>query len=482
MHESLWRAEGRRESFPPLRGQFKTEALVIGAGIVGLCCATLLHEQGVEVTVIDGSEVADGVTGHTTAKLSSLHGLTYAALVSTFDVDTARAYGEANEWGLRWIAERGIECALRRKPNYTYAASSDDRADIEAEADAARAAGLPAEFVEDVPLPYPTAGAVRFDDQAEFHPVDFAYGLARELPRIHEHTHAVALREGQVDTNRGTIAAEHVVVATHFPFPDRALLFARMHPERSYCVAAPLHGPPPDGMFISASQPTRSIRTHDGHLIVGGEGHKVGQGRGPTEARYETLERFAQAHFDVGETAYRWSAQDNMPADGLPFIGRLTPRSRTAWTATGFRKWGLAFAPAAARIVADGIAGRDNSWADTFNPNRVNLTASATDLVKENANVGFHFFADRLTRRAADAPADLAPGEGRVVSHHGRQVAVSRDDDGTLHRVSARCTHLYCIVNWNDAERSWDCPCHGSRFAQDGSVLQGPAVNPLEPR
>jgi Rieske Fe-S protein len=264
--------------------------------------------------------------------------------------------------------------------------------------------------------------------------------------------------------------------------PDRGLFFARVHAERSYCIAAPLAGEPSPGMYISASSPTRSIRFHplDGRelLILGGEGHKVGQG-GATGPHYAALEEFARDHFGVEEVGYRWSTQDNYSADGAPLVGSLTPRSRGSYTATGFRKWGLAMGAAAAGMLADAIAGRANPWQPFFDTNRLTPLASAPDLVKENANVGFHFFADRITRRAADSAQDLAPGEGKVVSRHGTQVALSRDDDGVLHAVSARCTHMGCILAWNDAERSWDCPCHASRFAPDGSVLHGPAVNPL---
>jgi Rieske Fe-S protein len=274
-------------------------------------------------------------------------------------------------------------------------------------------------------------------------------------------------------------------VANHFPFTDRALLFARMHPERSYCVAARIEGAPPNGMFISASSPTRSIRSHpldeEELLIVGGEGHKVGQG-GDHGARYRRLAAFAEENWSVREVLYRWSSQDNMPADGLPFVGKLTPRSRASYTATGFRKWGLAMGAASAEMLTDAILGRDNQWLSVFDPNRLTPLASAKDLTTENANVAFHFFADRLTKRDADSTSDLAPGQGKVVSRHGRQVAVAKDEDGTVHAVSARCTHLGCIVSWNDAERSWDCPCHGSRFAVDGSVLEGPAVHDLEPK
>jgi Rieske Fe-S protein len=288
-----------------------------------------------------------------------------------------------------------------------------------------------------------------------------------------------------VETDRGTLTADHVVVATHFPFTDRALFFARQTPERSYCLAVRIAEPAPNGMFISASSPTRSVRSHpvDGEdvLIVGGEGHKVGQGR-PMAPRYRTLADFTEQNWAVDEVLYRWSSQDNMPADGVPYVGKLTPLSRSTYAATGFRKWGLAMGAASALMLSDAVLGRENEWLSLFDPNRLNPVASAKDLVSENANVGFHFFADRVTRRSADSADDLEPGEGKVVSRHGRQVAVAKDETGLVHAVSARCTHLGCIVNWNDAEESWDCPCHGSRFGVDGSVLHGPAVDDLEPQ
>jgi glycine/D-amino acid oxidase-like deaminating enzyme/nitrite reductase/ring-hydroxylating ferredoxin subunit len=492
--QSLWLATGRAGSYPALEGDARADVAVLGGGITGLCTAALLRREGLDVVVVDQHELGTGVTGHTTAKVSSLHGLTYSRLRSRFGDDGARAYGQANEHGIELIEqlarEHAIDCDWRRKPNYTYAAGDGDRRQVEQEAEAAAAVGLPATFVEDVPLPYPTHGAVRFDDQAEFQPYEFVMRLADALVadgcRVYERTRALHVHDGapcRVETDRGAISADSVVVATHFPFTDRALFFARQHPERSYCLALRIEGAVPNGMFISASSPTRSIRAHpvDGEelLIVGGEGHKVGQGD-PMAPRYRTLATFAEKNWDVRELVYRWSSQDNMPADGVPFVGRLTPRSRATYAATGFRKWGLAMGAASARMLTDSILGRENEWLGLFDPNRLNPVASAKDLVSENANVAFHFFADRVTRRASDSARDLGPGDGKVVSRHGRQVALAKDADGFVHAVSARCTHLGCIVNWNDAEASWDCPCHGSRFAVDGTVIEGPAVHDLE--
>jgi glycine/D-amino acid oxidase-like deaminating enzyme/nitrite reductase/ring-hydroxylating ferredoxin subunit len=494
--ESFWVATAPDTSYPTLDRDIGVDVLVVGAGITGLVTALLLRRDGFDVTVIDKHRVGTGVTGHTTGKLSSLHQLVYAQFASRFGESGARAYAEANEAGLARIAglvqELGIDCDFRRRANYTYAASRDDLSDIQAEAKAASAAGLPAAFVRDLPLPLPTYGAVRLEDQAEFHPLKFLAGLATALERegcqIFERTAATSLRDGQpctVETTGGTVTAEHVVVATHYPFPDRALFFARVHAERSYCIAAPLTGTPFEGMFISASSPTRSVRSHPVEggelLIVGGEGHKVGQG-GPTSPRYRALEDFARECFGIEEVSHRWSTQDNFSADGAPLVGKLTPLSRRTYTATGFRKWGLAMAAAAGEMITDAIVGRQSPWLAFFDSNRLTPMPSAMQLVKENANAGFHFLADRITRRSADSTEGLGLGEGKVASRQGRQVALSRDERGAVHALSARCTHLGCIVAWNDAERSWDCPCHGSRFAPDGSVLQGPAVSPLEPR
>jgi glycine/D-amino acid oxidase-like deaminating enzyme/nitrite reductase/ring-hydroxylating ferredoxin subunit len=492
---SLWTHTAEGREFPPLDGSLAVDVAVVGGGIAGLSIAQLLVEEGLDVAVIDAGRVGRGVTAGTTAKISSLHGLTYAKLESSFGEEGARIYGEANEAGLRHLAATadalGIECDLRRKPNYTYADSPDDLGEIEDEVEAARRAGLPASYVDDVPLPFDVAGAIRFDDQAEFHPLKYLAGLVHWLSergcRIFEHTVATGVSDGApatVETTRGTVRAEHVVVATHFPFLDRGLFFARVHPERSYAVAGSVAGPVPEGMFLSAGQPTRSIRFHPGAggelVLVGGEGHKVGQG-GPTAERYAALEEFAREHFGVESVEYRWSTQDNMPLDDVPYVGALSHLSRRLYVATGFKKWGLAHAGAAAMILRDQLLDRHNPWASLYDATRLGPLSSLAPFVKENLNVAFHFFADRITRRSLASASDLEPGEGRVLARRERQVAVSRDTDGSLRAVSARCTHLGCIVDWNDAERSWDCPCHGSRFAPDGAVLQGPATQPLEP-
>ncbi|HEX2233960.1 MAG TPA: FAD-dependent oxidoreductase [Thermoleophilaceae bacterium] len=491
---SPWLDREPAAEHPPLAGDTRTEVAVVGGGIAGLTVALLLAEGGRQVTLIEMDRLGRGATGYTTAKVTSQHGMLYDSLVSKHGEEKARAYGQANQAALalmaRWVEERGIDCAWRRREAYAYVLSGSQTSQAAAEAETAARLGLPARLVHDTPLPYPVAAAVRFDDQAEFDAYAYVIGLARDLAAagatIAERTRATGLDEGsphRVETDRGTLTADHVIVASHYPYVDRTLVFARAAPQRSYSIAARIRGPVPEGMFISAEGPTRSLRgapRPDGELLlVGGEGHKVGQ-ESDTSARYRALEEFAREHFDVESLEYRWSTQDPVPADGMPLVGRLTPISKRSYMATGFSKWGMTNGTAAAMVLADAVQGRDNPWAGALDSNRLRPRASMPKLVQENVNVGWHFVADRVRQRPSRSLDELAPGEGDIVRHDGDTVAGYRDEEGRLTAVSPTCTHLGCRVAWNDAERSWDCPCHGSRFAPDGAVIEGPAVTNLE--
>jgi glycine/D-amino acid oxidase-like deaminating enzyme/nitrite reductase/ring-hydroxylating ferredoxin subunit len=454
--------------------------------------ALLLKQAGAKVAVLEAREIASGTTGYTTAKVTALHQLVYTELASSFGEEGARVYGEANQAGLERIArfadELGISCDLRRKANYTYAADESQVDDVEQEAELSQRLGLPATFTTDTDLPYEVAGAVRFDDQAEFHPRRYVLGLAEHVPgagsHVFEHTRVQSVDQGapcRLVANGFTVRAGHVIVATGMPILDRGLDFARETPKRSYCVAVRISGPTPQGMYISAGEPTRSIRSHPVNggelLLVGGEGHKPGTG--DPAGSYRRLVEWAHRHVDVESVAYRWAAQDYMPADGMPYVGRLWPFSDRILTATGFRKWGLANGTAAAMMLCDRLEGRTNAWAPTFDATRLKPLAAGPAILKEGVRDALYLAADRIRKRGS--ASILSPGEGKVVTAGRRQIAVSRDEVGTLHAVSARCTHLGCIVTWNAAERTWDCPCHGSRFEPGGAVIHGPAVRSLPP-
>ena len=447
MLRSLW-FEGRdRDPSPPLDRDIGVDVAVVGAGIVGLTTALLLEREGLKVALLEMRGVAAGATGNTTAKLSSLHGLAYRRLAKSVGRDNARAYGEANEAGIARVfalaEELGIDCDLRRKPNYTYAEDASDLDDVREEAMLAGELGLPASYVDELDLPFEVAGAVRFEEQGEFHPVKYLDGIAAALGGpLHEDTMVTGIGSGRVNTARGSrVRADHVVVATHLSFLDRGLYFARCHPERSYVVAGRVEEPPP-GMYLSTESPPHSIRAHGDWLLVGGESHKTGQAN--AAERFERLAGWARERFGL-EPELRWATQDQMPVDGVPYVGRHDLLTSNVWVATGFKKWGLAMGTAAAELLTAQITGREHRWAALFDPNRVRARASATAFAKENANVAFHFVADRVLKHGAP-----------------------------------RCTHLGCLLDWNAAEETWDCPCHGSRFAPGGKVIEGPAVHPLD--
>jgi glycine/D-amino acid oxidase-like deaminating enzyme/nitrite reductase/ring-hydroxylating ferredoxin subunit len=488
---SLWLQTAEATTYPGLDRDVEVDVAVIGAGITGLTTALLLKRDGARVAVVEAGRVGGGVTGCTTAKVSALQGTVCATIRRRHGDEAVATYGAASEAGVELVArlarEEAIECDLERRPAFTYAATAAEIRKVEQEAAAAQAGGLAAYLTSDVGLPYPVAMAVGLDDQLQFQPVRYVQGLAAAVDGdgsvVIEGTRALGVDQGapcKVRTRTGTITAARVVDAAHYPFLDRGLFFARLKAQRSYCVAAPVDGDAPDGMYISAGSPTRSVRSWGKYVVVGGEGHETGS-RDAAPARFERLEQFARDHWGVREVPYRWSAQDPQPYDHLPVIGPYLPGADRVLVASGFMKWGLSSGTFAAIVLSDLIAGRDNAWAERFSPNRVSLR-SLPELAETNAKVGGVFFADRLRPTEAGKAAEVPRGEARVVRDGLGKTGVYRDPDGVVHAVSLRCTHLGCLLRFNAAERSWDCPCHGSRFDVDGGVLEGPAVEPLERR
>jgi glycine/D-amino acid oxidase-like deaminating enzyme/nitrite reductase/ring-hydroxylating ferredoxin subunit len=494
-HESVWITTSEPSGFEPLEDVVDVDVAVLGAGIAGLTTALLLKNAGLRVALLEAGAVCCATTGHTTAKVSAQHGLIYDTLRSSFGQDGARAYGEANLAAVdlveALVREHAIDCDWERRAAYAYTEQDSYMQQIEQEVKAAQQAGLPASYTKQTDLPWPVKAAVRFDDQAQFHPRRYCLALAHLIDgngsRVFDQTRALDVEEGSpcvVKTDRHDMRAAYVVLATHLPFLDRGAFFARCHPEREYALAVALQEAVPKGMYISAEQPTRSIRQHpfDGGelLILSGDSHKTGQDD-DTERHYAALEQFARERFAVRSIEYRWSTQDHMTVDQVPYIGKLRHGSDRLYVATGFNKWGMTNGTIAGVVISDQILGRENPWGELFDPNRVKPIASAQQFVKENVNVARRFVADRLTQRSSASPDELAPGDGHVASAGARQIAIARDQDGTVHAVSARCTHMGCIVHWNPAETTWDCPCHGSRFAVDGTVIEGPAVEDLQP-
>jgi glycine/D-amino acid oxidase-like deaminating enzyme/nitrite reductase/ring-hydroxylating ferredoxin subunit len=491
---SVWLASSDRTHYTPLDGGLRVDTAVVGGGIAGLTTAYELDAAGQSVAVLERDRIVEGVTGHTTAKLTSLHGLIYDHLLDGFGEDEARQYAAANEAAIDAVEstaeDLGVDCDFERTPAYTYAEPGGDAGAIRDEVDAARRAGLQATYAESTPLPFDVSAAVRVDDQAQFHPRKYLLGLAREVDgdgsHVFEDTRATDLDPGtpcRVTTDRGTVVAADVVVATNFPTYDRAFYFARLYPKRSYVLAVRLRGETPEGSYYCPEKPYFSVRSLPGDdgpsALVGGQGHRTGHG-GSTAKRYRALKRQARNRFDVESVEYQWSTQDFAAVDGVPFVGEHSPLSDRVYVATGFGGWGMTNGTAAGRILADSILGRHNPWADVFRPTRLTVGASTRDLLDHNRHAMRHAVEDHLGRSTTADVQGIGPGDADVVEVDGDPVGVYCDENGEYHAVSAVCPHMGCHVEWNDGERSWDCPCHGSRFDFDGTVLHAPAVDDLE--
>jgi glycine/D-amino acid oxidase-like deaminating enzyme/nitrite reductase/ring-hydroxylating ferredoxin subunit len=492
-HEPIWIDTSSRTDYAPLEDGLRVDTAVVGGGIAGVTTAAKLDDEGQSVAVIERDHILTGVTGHTTAKVTSLHGLVYDHLIDHFGVERAQEYADANQTAIEDVAEtvetRDIDCGFERGPAYTYVRPGDDRRDVREEVEAARRLGLPVSYVESSDLPYEVGAAVRFDDQAYFHPrkylLELARGVAEGNGHVFENTTVREVEDGptcHVSTDRGTVVADSVVVATHFPVEDDALYFARMSPKRSYVVAAHLEGESPDGMYYYPRDPYFSVRPHADEaslVLIGGQNHRTGHG-GSTEDRYRKLERTARERFDVESIEYRWATQDYVSADRVPFVGPAAPHVDNVYVATGFGGWGMTNGIAAASVLTDRILGVENPWQDVYRPTRFELGASKSELISHNTHAMRHLFGEYVRSRPRLDLSAIEPGEATVYEDQDDPVAVYRDDDGEVHAVSAVCSHMGCLVTWNDGEASWDCPCHGSRFDIDGTVLDTPAVDDLE--
>lgn len=474
--------------YPALKGDASTDVCVIGGGIGGILAGYQLAERGLKVMVLEAARVCGGVTGYTTAKVTSGHGIVYKSLIAHSDMAHARSYADANQWGVDWIAAQDVDCDLQRKPMLVFAEDEKQESTLRQEFEACRSLNLPVSWTNEVDLPLKTYGAIRYADQVEMHPRKFVLAMAEKIEKlggvIHELTRVTTVREGEptvVETEKGSVVCRYVVQATNYPIYDPGMYFALLSPYRDYALAARVDGPLPHSMSINSTSETHAFRSAGDLLIVSGFSHKVGQAD-PRE-HYRLLEEFTRRYFKVKEIPYRWSTQDVRTPDRMPFIGPITSMRKRTHLITGFSAWGMAASAYAGRIVADHITGKPNAWAEHFAPRTGSgFVETAKELVIENANVARHFIGDKLTDTEPLAVEQLPAGEGAILKHDGRKVAAYRDHSGALYGVSPVCTHLGCDVHWNASEKSWDCPCHGSRFDYCGNVLQGPAVKPLERR
>lgn len=472
--QSIW-STVRIPSRPSLMDDIETDVAVIGGGMAGILTAYELTRRGIDVIVLEAERIGSGQTAGTTAKITSQHGHIYARLIEQFGREKAAQYAHANQSAIqefeRIVERENISCDFERKPAFLY--SQGDVGPLEAELLAAKSLSLPASLVRPGELPFPCAGAVRFEDQAQFHPLKFLKALSSHV-KVYEHSHVVRVEPNALYTADHVVHARHIVFASHYPFVNKpGYYFARIHQERSYVLA--LEGAPVlPGMYVSMDADGHSIRMHGKTLLLGGENHRTGEN---IPGRYDALLATAEQMFPGSREIARWSAQDCITLDGVPFIGRYAG-SRPSWhVATGFMKWGMTTSMAAARILADDICGKRNRDAAVFRPQRFS-TAELPQLTRDGAQAVKGLV---LGVAAPDMVlSDLPDGQGGVVEFNGRKLGAYKDPYGTAHLVTTRCPHLGCELNWNKDELTWDCPCHGSRFTYDGRLISGPAQEGIQ--
>jgi len=495
--QSYWidTAKDMLHDYPALSEDTKADVIIIGGGIAGITSAYLLGKEGLSVTVLEADRIARGTTGHTTAKITSQHNLIYHKLIKQMGVEMAQQYATANETAIREIKtlteSLKINCDFVSQPSFLFTESDDYVQELYDEMNAALNLGIQADYADTIPFPFAIKGVVRFDNQAQFHPLKYTLSLAKSFTdsggKIYENTRAMEVNyeEGfSIITKQGKrVTADRLIIASHYPFYNKhGMYFTRIYQERSYVAAIKAAQPYPGGMYLNVEQPTRSLRsqkTENGDLIlVGGAKHKAGQCENTWE-KYEELLDFANAYFTITDLPYRWSAQDCMTLDSLPYVGNYTADTPNLYIATGFGKWGMTNSMASGMLLRDLIVKGDSPWKDVYSPSRETKAASAINFVTENFNVAKKLIGGKLESLAKEEDIDLPNGEGKVVELYGKRAGAYRNDEGILYIVNTTCTHMGCELNWNSAERTWDCPCHGSRFSHEGKIIEGPAVNEL---
>lgn len=492
--QSYWIASTEATNYPALDRDIKVDVAIVGGGMVGITAAYMLKKEGLKVAVIEADRILQGTTGHTTAKITSQHSLIYNRIKSYMGEEKAKQYADANEAAISTISnlikDEGIECDFHREPAYTFTFVDSYVQKIADEASTASGLGIKASFVESIPLPFKIKAAVRFEDQARFHPRKYLLALAKTIEGdgsyIFEHSRVVDINDGNpatLVTKQGKkVTAGNIIIASHFPCYDgMGFYFARMYPERSYSIAVRVKEKFLGGMYITAEDPGRSIRSQEYEggemLIIGGEHHKTAHGTDMSK-HYDNLVEFSRQHYEMQELLYRWSTQDYTTLDKVPYVGRLTSRHPNIYVATGFRKWGMTNGTASALIIRDLIVKGENPWADVYNPTRFVPNPSITSFITINADVAANYVSGKLKPVPHDF--DLNNGEAKAVEIEGHKMGVYKDEKGQVHTVDTTCTHLGCELKWNDAEKTWDCPCHGSRFTYEGEIVEGPAINELQ--
>jgi len=471
--ESVWSKSIELKNHPQLNEDLDVNTIVIGGGIAGILIANSLTENGIDTAVIEAKTVCSGQTKNTTAKITSQHGAIYNKIIKYYGLNAAKQYAEANEKAIKdyeaLITKNGIECDFEKTKAVLY--STVNKKIIEAEASAAKKAGIDCKLTDKTDLPFSVAKALIFENQAQFNPLKFVDCLAKKLT-IYENTPAIKIEGSMVHTKRHKIRAKHIVIACHYPFINfPGMYFLRMSQERSYAISAACENYRLNGMYISADSSGPSLRNYKRMVIIGGESHRTGENN--SSSAYKNLSHKGKKLFPSYLEIDRWSAQDCITLDSIPYIGRFSKKSPHIYIATGFGKWGMTSAMVSANIISNMITGKNNPYQEIFSPQRFSLAAISKNLFTNLGETVKGFAAHiKITFETAD---DIPVNSAGTIRYKGQNAGAYRDNDGKVYIVSLKCPHLKCKLNWNETTKTWDCPCHGSRYDYKGNLIDNPA-------
>lgn len=493
--KSLWIETTEDISFQSLEKDITTDVCIIGAGITGITTAYLLKEQGISFALLEKDKICSGVTAYTTGKITSQHGLFYSYLLEQFGENTAKGYLKSNEDAINSIQQivekEKIDCDFEKQNAIVYTNKHDKLRDIKKEVEVLRKLNFPAKFLENVSLPFNTLGGIEFENQAQFNSRKYCIGLIKKLNQnsIFENSKVIDIEKDKdgyktICENGRVVKSKYVVIASHYPilnFPG--FYFLKMYQDKSYIIAVDTKQEVFDGMYYSADEPVTSFRTaklNDRRLLlVGGSGHKTGDTSIDITSRYKNLENYIRSLYPKAEVLYKWTTEDCVTLDKIPYIGQFSSLMPNVFVATGFKKWGMSSSLVAAKIISNEIAGVKYKYADIYKATRFGPIKNGNETGNMLKQTGYSLFLNRIKTPILSYD-ELKVGEGGVVSYKGKKLGIYKKSKDEIIAVKPYCTHLGCELSWNPLEKTWDCPCHGSRFNFEGKLLTEPSKKDLE--
>lgn len=491
---SYWLESTSTQLYPKLENDLETDVCIVGAGIVGVTLAYLLHKQGFRIILLEKDNVLSSTTANTTAKITSQHGLFYTYLINTFGKDFAKYYLYSNENAISSIKniidKEHIDCDFETQDAYVYSCLEENKQKLILEAENVKSLGFDASFCENLSLPFDTIGGIKFPNQAQFHPRKYCISLLNSLPKncIYENSKVYDIKQAgehyKTFTTAGSVNSKYVAITTHYPIIDfPGLYFMKMYQDTSYVIGIDVKKDLFSGMYISEEEPITSFRTvpfkNKRLLLLGGSGHKTGVNNIDLDKNYENLENYIKMLYPKADILYRWHTQDCISLDKIPYIGEYSSLMPNVFVATGFKKWGMTTSYVSAKIIADKIMNISNPYEDIYSSTRLHPIKNKKEFGNMLSQTSHSLILNKITPPIIKYK-DLKIGTGGVVDYNGKKLGIYKKSENEIFAVKPYCAHLGCELSWNNLEKTWDCPCHGSRYDYNGNLLNEPSKKGLE--